>query len=74
MLRQSFAFSYNAIKRKVFTFGKNENYNAKQNFLHCSKYLFILVGKKVFRKNVKIKKIMILIIFMMTLEYLARLL
>ena len=33
VLLQSFVSSYNSVKKKVSAFGKNKNYNEKQNFL-----------------------------------------
>ena len=68
VLLESFVSSCNLIKEKKSAFGKSKNYNENQNFLQ---QIFIpptkFKEKKTLRKNAK--KIMILIIFMVTLKY-----
>ena len=68
VLLQSFVSSCNLIKKKKSAFGKSKNCNENQNFLQ---QIFIpptkFKEKKTLRKNAK--KIMILIIFMVTLKY-----
>ena len=68
MLLQSFVSSYNSIEKKVFAFGKNKNYNQKQNFLQ---QIFIPPAK--LKINVEGEcpenHDWFLIIFMMALKY-----